>query len=95
MRSKERLRDVVNELRDMMYQKDQFPSVSWEQRYSFLTRLSNRIQEELKDEHHAQVMEEINVVRQQQWEEYQEKVEIDKKNKEYNERIKRTKRGRG
>ena len=84
MRSKERLRDVVNELRDMMYKKDQFPSASWEQRYSFLTRLSVRLQEDLKDEHHAQVMEE-----------YQEKVEIERKNKEYNERIKRTKRGRG
>ena len=84
MRSKARLRDVVNELRDMMYKKDQFPSASWEQRYSFLTRLSVRLQEDLKDEHHAQVMEE-----------YQEKVEIERKNKEYNERIKRTKRGRG
>ena len=95
MRSKERLRDVVNELRDMMYKKDQFPSASWEQRYSFLTRLSVRLQEDLKDEHHAQVMEEINVVRQEKLEEYQERVEIDRKNKEYNERIKRTKRGRG
>lgn len=95
MRSKERLRDVVNELRDMMYKKDQFPSASWEQRYSFLTRLSVKLQEDLKDEHHAQVMEEINVVRQEKLEEYQEKMERDRQNHEYNERIRKARRGRG
>ena len=95
MRSKERLRDVVNELSVMMYKKDQFPSASWEQRYSFLTRLSVKLQEDLKDEHHAQVMEEINVVRQEKLEEYQEKMERDRQNHEYNERIRKARRGRG
>ena len=93
--SKERLRKVVAEMKEMMYQKDKFPSVMWEQRYAFLTRLSNRLQNEIKHEHHAQVMEEINVVRQEKLEEYQEKMERDRQNHEYNERIRKARRGRG
>jgi len=93
--SKERLRKVVAEMKEMMYQKDKFPSVMWEQRYAFLTRLSNRLQNEIKEGNNAQVMEEIRVLRQQQWEEYQEKMERDRQNHEYNERIRKARRGRG
>ena len=67
----------------------------WEQRYAFLTRLSNRLQNEIKEGNNAQVMEEIRVLRQQQWEEYQEKMERDRQNHEYNERIRKARRGRG